>query len=82
MEYVTTTFTTEIKITCLCGDNLSKTIVQDDELSIEEIDLTLHKLRCWLVQHVGWVRIKGKLLCGKCESDARNSSREGWTKWN
>jgi hypothetical protein len=65
MEYVTTTFSTEIRITCGCGAHHSKTIVQD-EVSISEIDEALHKLRCWLVDECHWIRINGKIICGRC----------------
>lgn len=78
MEYVTTSFATEIKITCGCGTSHSQTIVQD-EISIKNIDLVLHKLRCWLVDEMDWVRIRGKIICGKCEAAARDKSRDGWT---
>lgn len=71
-EYVTTTFSTEIKITCGCGAHHSKTIEQNEltatgnSKSLSEIEETLHKLRCYLVDELHWIRINGKIICGKC----------------
>ncbi len=79
MEYVTTTFTTEIKITCGCGKQSGSKIIVQDEMSISVIDLALHRLRCWLVEKADWVRIRGKIICSRCESSARDKSRAGWT---
>lgn len=65
-KYVTTTFSTQITITCGCGANHSLTITQE-EVSIKAIDDELHKLRCWLVDEAQWKRpSQGEIMCGRC----------------
>ena len=65
--YVKTTFTTIIEITCGCGANADDMVLQEIP-DVKEIDEALHKLRCWLVDEAQWVRINGKIICGKCNA--------------